>query len=193
MKQSYLFLADGFEEIEALGTVDILRRAGMSLTTVSISEKKEVTGAHGITVIADVLISEKDAITENPEWLIMPGGMPGATNLSESPQLRELINSQAARKGNIAAICASPAIVLAPLGLLNGIDATCYPGMEHLCTNAIMHRAPVVIAGNIITGAGPAATMRFALAIVAASCGDDKAREVGKGMLIPVKVPEFDI
>lgn len=180
MKRSLLFLADGFEEIEALATVDIMRRAGMDVKTVSIKNELTVTGAHGVTVIADAIISETDLT--DAEWLILPGGMPGATNLSECEPLNEALKAQAV-SGKIAAICASPAVVLAPLGILNGKEATCYPGFEAQCENAIMTGDQVVALENLITANGPAAAARFALAIVANSMGNSVAKQVSDGML----------
>ena len=113
MNTSYLLLADGFEEIEALSVVDIMRRAEMEVLTVSITDSKTVTGAHGIPVIADVTFAEVDCSAA--EWLILPGGMPGALNLAAKSELRELLKAQNIKGGKIAAICASPAVVLAPL------------------------------------------------------------------------------
>jgi len=103
MNTSYIFLAPGFEEIEALTVLDVMRRAGMDVKTVSITDERNVAGAHGVTVTADLLYSETDFIT--PEWLILPGGMPGATNLSEFAPLNTLLVNQA-KSGKIAAICA---------------------------------------------------------------------------------------
>lgn len=180
MKRSLLFLADGFEEIEALATVDIMRRAGMDVKTVSIKSELMVTGAHGVSVMADALICDTDLY--DAEWLILPGGMPGATNLSECEPLNEALKAQA-QSGKIAAICASPAVVLAPLGILNGKEATCYPGFESQCENAIMTGDQVVALENLITANGPAAAARFALAIVANSMGNSVAKEVSNGML----------
>ncbi len=116
MQKSYIFLADGFEEIEALAPLDILRRAGMPVITVSISDSLTVTGAHGARVEADALFTDNDMSAA--EWLILPGGMPGASNLAACKPLTDLLVAQAARGGKIAAICASPALVLAPLGIL---------------------------------------------------------------------------
>ena len=112
MNTSYIFLAAGFEEIEALTVLDVMRRAGMDVKTVSITSEHNVTGAHGIPVKADLLYHEVDFIT--PEWLIIPGGMPGAENLSKFGPLNTLLINQA-QSGKIAAICAAPAVVLAPL------------------------------------------------------------------------------
>lgn len=185
MKQSYIFLAPGFEEIEALATLDILRRAGLKVSTVAItpgSKSKEITGAHGVTVVADILPSEVNV--NEAEWLICPGGMPGATNLAASNDVTTMLKAQNAKGGKIAAICASPAVVLEPLGLLDGIEATCYPGMAPEVTKAKFTGKSVEAHPAIITGNGPASTMAFALAIVENSCGAAKANEVASGMLL---------
>ena len=113
MKQSYLFLADGFEEIEALTTVDVMRRAGMPVVTVSITSSAMVTGAHQVAVKADALIANVDL--GHAEWLICPGGMPGASNLAACEPLNQALKAQAQAGGKVAAICASPAVVLGPL------------------------------------------------------------------------------
>lgn len=188
MNTSYLFLANGFEEIEALTVVDVMRRAGMDLKTVSITDSHTVTGAHGITVTADVLYSETDFIT--PEWLIIPGGMPGAEHLSKFAPLNTLLKNQAF-SGKIAAICASPGLVLGPLGILDGKEATCYPGFEKFMPDAIMRDTPVVALDRLITANGPSAALRFALAIVANSMGENIAQEVGSGMLFYPKSMNF--
>lgn len=180
MNTSYIFLADGFEEIEALTVIDVLRRAGMDIKSVSITDSHTVTGAHGIPVKADVLYDKTDFIT--PEWLIIPGGMPGAENLSRFAPLNTLLMAQA-QNGKIAAICAAPAVVLGPLGVLDGKEATCYPGFEKHLPNATLRDTPVVALDRVITANGPSAAMRFALAIVANSMGENIAQEVGSGML----------
>ena len=182
MNTSFLFLADGFEEIEALSVVDILRRAEMEIVTVSITDTTSVTGAHGITVEADTTFAQVDFSAA--EWLILPGGMPGALNLAAKSELRELLKAQNAKGGNIAAICASPAVVLAPLGVLDGKLATCYPGFEQALSNATLSEKPVAIDGNVITANGPAAATGFGLAIVAKSKGEDASRNVAEGMLL---------
>lgn len=188
MKQSFIFLANGFEEIEALTVVDIMRRAGMPVKTVSITNEALVTGAHGIPVVADTLIA--DINTNDAEWLICPGGMPGSTNLAECVTLSEMLRAHATT-GKIAAICAAPAVVLAPLGILDGKEATCYPGFEKLCDKATMQDTPVVALDRVITANGPAAATKFALAIVANSMGCNAAHDVGSGMLHYVKDEEF--
>lgn len=185
---SFIFLAEGFEEIEALTVVDVMRRAGMDIKTVSITSTKEVSGAHGIKVTADLTFKEADF--SNTEWLIMPGGMPGASNLAAFEPLCDLLKIHAA-KGKVAAICAAPAVVLAPLGILDGKEATCYPGFESQCQNAVMRDVPVVTLENLITANGPSAALRFALAIVANSLGSNIAQEVGSGMLYYPKSVNF--
>lgn len=192
MKKSYIFLADGFEEIEAITTIDILRRAGMTITTVSINDTQLVTGAHGVAIAADVPYTEARGLND-AEWLIVPGGMPGASNLAAFEPLCELLKAHAADGGNVAAICAAPAVVLAPLGILKGKAATCYPGFEKGCekNGAKLKDAPVVVDGNIITANGPASATRFALAIVDASCGEEKKQEIGAGLLFYPKQTNY--
>lgn len=182
MKTSFLFLAAGFEEIEALTAVDVLRRAGMEVQTVSITSALQVRGAHGITVTADVLFD--NTLFSNPEWLLLPGGMPGATNLYEFGPLQGLLKSQAESKdGRIAAICAAPAVVLGQLGLLKGEKATCYPGFEHLIEGAQMVAEPVVTSNKFVLGNGPAYALPWALTIVMETLGQEAAAKVASGML----------
>ena len=188
MNTSYLFLAAGFEEIEAIATVDILRRAGMPVKTVSITEALQVTGAHGIMVKADVIYD--NTLFDSPAWLILPGGLPGADNLYDFAPLHGLLENQLrSEHGRIAAICASPAVVLGQLGMLKGVKATCYPGFEEKMAGAIPEESPVVADGKFVTGNGPANTIKFALEIVRQSLGDNIAREVGAGMLYYGDVP----
>ena len=182
MKTSYLFLANGFEEIEALGTVDVLRRGGLDVKTVSISDSNEVVGAHSVKVIADALICEID--TSDAEWLILPGGMPGATNLYECETLREMLLAHNAKGGKIGAICASPAVVLGQMGLLEGKEATCYPGFEELCKGAKMIDARGVVDGNIVTANGPSSTLNLAYEILKIELGKMRADKVMNDMLL---------
>ncbi|MCC8118674.1 MAG: DJ-1/PfpI family protein [Bacteroidales bacterium] len=192
MNYSYLFLADGFEEIEALSVIDIMRRAGLQVSTVSINDTPVVTGAHGIPVAADCIWTEVLNFN-NADWLICPGGMPGSTNLAQFAPLCELLKAHAADGGNIAAICAAPAVVLAPLGILQGKEATRYPGFEAQARQhgAKMHDAPVIVDGNIVTANGPASAMRFALTIVQQACGTEKSQEIGSGLLYYPKQMNF--
>lgn len=180
MAKSFVFLADGFEEIEALATIDLLRRGGMDVESVSISDSLNVTGANGITVQADRLFSDTDF--SKAEWLIAPGGMPGAANLAGFKPLTDLLIAHSVH-GKIAAICAAPAVVLYPLGLLDGLTATCYPGFEQQCPKTEMTGQRVVAHERIITANGPSSAFPFALAILANSKGEDVARQVGEGTL----------
>ncbi len=182
MERTYIFLAPGFEEIEAVAPIDILRRAGMEVITVAVTVdgSEAVEGAHGVPYVADMHIDDLPADLPS-RWLVLPGGMPGAENLYASERLRSLLLNA---PGGIAAICASPAVVLGQMGLLKQRKATCYPGFEELCTEADMTGAPVVITPELITAKGPAFAFDFALAIVAATRGNDAAEQVARGMLL---------
>ncbi len=183
MKDSYVFLAEGFEEIEALTPVDVLRRAGMPVKTVSVTTSLQVTGAHGVTVNAD-LISD-NSLFRTPAWLILPGGMPGASNLYDFAPLHGLLRSQyESETGKIAAICASPAVVLGQMGLLEGREATCYPGFEEMMSGATPSSQPVVVDEKFVLGAGPAIALKWALAIVQEELGQEKADSIASGMLL---------
>ena len=184
MKTSYVFLADGFEEIEALSVVDVMRRAGMDVKTVSITKDLKVKGANGIEVMSDAIISDID--TTDAEWLITPGGMPGATNLAACGELCDALQKQWMKQGNIAAICAAPAVVLAPLGVVRGQDATCYPSFKDDLIKGGANYADmrVGVSGNLITANGPSSALLFAFAIVAKSMGEDVASSVASGMLV---------
>ncbi|MBQ1273062.1 MAG: DJ-1/PfpI family protein [Clostridia bacterium] len=143
----YVLLADGFEEIEALAPVDFLRRCGVKVTTVSVSEPS-VFGAHGIRVIADKVLSDIDF--SDGEMIVLPGGMPGTTNLDNFPQMTEILASVYDRGGYLAAICAAPS-VLGTRGYLKGKEAICYPGFEELLSEATLSEKGVVRDGRIIT------------------------------------------
>ena len=182
MKESYVFLADGFEEIEALSVIDILRRAGMPVKTVSITSALQVKGAHGVTVTADVLYD--NTLFSDPAWLVLPGGMPGATNLYEFAPLLGLLEQQAkSAEGRIEAICAAPAVVLGQAGLLKGEKATCYPGFENLLGCEAVD-APVVVSGKFVTGNGPGNAAIWSLRIVEEALGHEAMLKVANGMLI---------
>ncbi|MDE6379911.1 MAG: DJ-1/PfpI family protein [Muribaculaceae bacterium] len=183
MKDSFVFLADGFEEIEAISVIDILRRAGMPVKTVSISASFQVKGAHGITVVSDVLYDS--TIFTDAEWLIFPGGLPGATNLYEFAPLQGLIKNHAeSESGRMAAICAAPGEVLGQLGMLRGEKFTCYPGFEGKAEGGIHEPAKVVVSGKYVTANGPSSATLWALEIVKETMGEDKASEIASGMLI---------
>ena len=179
MKPVYVFLADGFEDIEALAVVDILRRGNVDVKTVSISEKKSVESSHGVTVMADLLFSE--AQTDDAAMLILPGGMPGASNLNNHDGLCKALEKQNAEGRLIGAICAAP-MVLGGLGILKGKKATCYPGFEKFLLDADCTAECVTVCDNVITGNGPAAAFPFAYSILASLTDDDTANDVATGM-----------
>lgn len=167
MSKIYLFLADGFETVEALAPVDVIRRAGLSLTTVSIMGRREVRSAQGVTVLADALFEE--CRFEDADALILPGGGEGTENLSASEPLRaELVRMNAEHK-LIAAICAAP-MVFGRAGLLKGRKATCYPGCEADLADSYT-AAAIERDGNIITACGPGISFDFGFAIVEYFCG----------------------
>lgn len=158
----YVFLANGFEEIEALSVVDILRRAELNVTTVGVGGTK-VNGAHGITVVAD--IEDKSVTTDNMQGVVLPGGMPGTLNLEKSPIVKAAINYCRDNNKRIMAICAAPSII-GHMGLLNGKKAVCYPGFENELAGASLGNLAVEVDGNIITSKGPGTAIEFALEIV---------------------------
>lgn len=183
MNESFIFLAEGFEEIEAITAIDVLRRADIPVRTVSITSALQVTGFHGITVTADVLYD--NTLFNSAEWLILPGGMPGATNLYDCAPLQGLLRRQAeSATGKIAAICAAPAVVLGQLGLLKGRTATCYPGFENLLKGAKAVSAPVTVDDKFVLGNGPSNALPWALAIVKEAKGANVATQVANGMLL---------
>lgn len=185
MDTSFVFFADGFEEIEAVTVVDVLRRGEMNVVTVSIKADKSVKGAHGMTVVTDKTIDEIDAT--DAQWLILPGGMPGATNLAACGKLSDMLKNQWLEQRGVAAICASPAVVLAPLGIVRGQQATCYPSFEaQLEKGGAVYMAGqrAVVSNNLITSDGPSSALDFALTIVAQTQGDDVASAVASGMLV---------
>lgn len=180
MAKVYVFLANGFEDVEALIPIDVLRRGGAEVVTVSIdNETTMVETAHGVTVLADALIGECDL--SDADLLILPGGMPGASNLDASEEVRQALLRQAEKGGRIAAICAAP-MVLGGLNLLNGRRATCYPGFETKLIGADYTAELVTVDGNITTGEGPAAAFPFAYELLKQLCGSETAHEIAVGM-----------
>lgn len=180
MAKVYEFLANGFEEIEALAPVDILRRGGLDVTTVSITGTKNVQSAHGITVLADVTFEEAGDFAD-ADLLLLPGGMPGATNLNAHEGVRAALLRQYKQGKRIGAICAAP-MVLGSLGLLKGKKATCSPGFEKYLTGATYTAELYQEDGTIITGEGPCATLPYAYRILSHFVGEDKTRQLQRGM-----------
>lgn len=182
MKKSFLFLAEGFEEVEALAVVDVLRRGNVDVETVSVSEGLEVVGAHGIPVKADRLL--KDVVGGEADFLILPGGLPGAQNLADCRELTGWLQRHFDLGGNVAAICAAPALVLGNLKMDRKYKMTCYPGFESYLPNSDMREDGVVEDGNLITGKGPGFAVCFGLAILKKIVSEEAAKEVAAGMLL---------
>jgi len=177
----YVHLAEGFEEVEALTCVDVLRRADIKVQTVSITGDRVVMGTHGIPVTADVLYEDTDY--PSCEMIVLPGGLPGADHLESHEGLAKHIccfAKDADKK--LAAICAAPQ-VFGSCGILEGKKATIYPGMEAHLKGGQATGQNVTVDGNVITGMGPAIAMEFALALVEELKGKDAAAQVAKGML----------
>ena len=181
MKTAFVFFADGFEEIEAFTTVAVLRRAGINALMVSVTEDEIVRGAHDISMLCDKTIDNVDF--SEADILLLPGGMPGASNLAACELLTKQLKAFAEEGKPYGAICAAP-FVLGQLGLLNGKKATCYPGFENYLEGAIVTGQMAEQDGNVITGKGPAAAMEFALKVAALLVGSEKADEVAAGMLV---------
>ena len=176
----YLFLADGFEEIEALCVLDFLRRAGVETKTVGISGKT-ATGSHKIPVICDI---EASSLTGNEDFdmIILPGGLPGATNLDESPLVNKFIEKAVSEEKFIAAICAAP-FILGKRGILNGKRACCYPGFEDQLIGANVSYDGCVRDGKIITARAMGKSHDFALEIIEALCGREVRENLAKSVL----------
>jgi 4-methyl-5(b-hydroxyethyl)-thiazole monophosphate biosynthesis len=176
----YQFLATGFEDIEALAPLDIIRRAGLDITTVSITDDKVVYSAHGVGVVADATLSEVDLT--GADMLVLPGGLPGSTNLDECEPLRQAILKHHAEGKPLAAICAAP-MVYGHLGILKGVKATCYPGVQGELKGAEYTADIVTKDGQFITGRGPAAAMEFGYAIAEHFLGKEAVAPLREGMI----------
>jgi len=177
-----ILLAEGFEEIEVTISVDMLRRAGLNVIIASISDSIIVEGSRKIKIDSDILLKDFKGL---PETVILPGGLPGAENLANSSKVTELIKGMDENDKLIAAICASPAVVLAPMGILDNRKATCYPGFEEkFSENTTYVDEKVVVEGNIITSRGPGTAFDFALEIIKYLKNEDIANEVKEQTLV---------
>ena len=170
----YMFLAEGFEEVEALTPLDLLIRAGADIKTVGIGGKR-IRGSHGIEISADLSDDELTSLTA--EMIILPGGMPGTLNLEASQTVMDAVRIASKNNAFIAAICAAPSI-LGHAGLLSGKAAVCFPGFEDSLKGAMISECGVVRDGNIITAAGMGVALEFGLALVEALYGKEKANEL---------------
>lgn len=191
MKGTYIFLADGFEISEALTTVNMLRRGGVNVKTVSIYDDRIVTSSNRIPVVADMAFGEfRASTTFGPclptDVMIFPGGMPGSSNLAAFPKLMDIMLQHYEAGGTLAAICAAPSVVLGLLPTLEGKKMTCYDGFEETlqAKGAEYVKEGVVVDGNIITGRGPGWAVEFGLAILSLIKGQETADKVKAGLML---------
>lgn len=179
----YVLLAEGFEELEALTPVDIFRRAGKEVCTVAIGDSLCVCGSHSVKVEADRAIDGITAAdTASAELLIIPGGMPGSTNIAKSEKAKKMISDVLQHGARVGAICAAP-MVLGQMGLLCGKKAVCYPGFEKYLVGASVSELPVVTDGMITTARGAGAAMQFAFELVTLLCGIECAEKIKNGII----------
>ncbi|MDR1971384.1 MAG: DJ-1/PfpI family protein [Treponema sp.] len=186
-KKALVLLAEGFEEVEAVSPIDYLRRAGIEVKAAAVGETLMVTGARQIAIRADTTLGELKAADQSwQDWdaVIVPGGMGGAANLAASGETGALLSAMARGGKLVAAICASPALVLAPLGLLAGKRFTCYPGMEKDLGQGQWSGDPVVIDGNLITSRGAGTAGLFAIAIIGKLLGEAEGEKVARSVLL---------
>ena len=174
MSKCYLLFAEGFEECEGLVTLDILRRAGLEAYTVSIQDAHTVVGAHGVPITCDRTL---------PELVVLPGGMPGTTNLYADKRVTDAVRTMEDAGKYVAAICAAPSIILGGMGLLEGKKATCYPGMEDGMKGSTPEKKNAVTDGRIITGCGVGGALDFACELITALCGKAKADEIAESVV----------
>ena len=185
-KTAIALLAEGFEEVEAVTPIDYLRRAGVAVTVAALGKEIAVKGARGVTILADATLADLATPGKADAWdaVVVPGGLPGAANIAASPEARALIRRMAAAGKLVCAICASPVVALAPLGVLDGKKFACYPGMEKNALGGEWVEAPVAVDGNLVTASGAGASGLFSLAIVAALLGEAKADEIARAVLL---------
>ena len=178
--KAVVVLADGFEEVEAVTPVDLLRRGGVTVVLAGLSGL-QVKGARGVTFVCDTTL---DRVASDWDVLVLPGGMPGAKNLAASALVKATLDEGLARKARIAAICAAPALVLGAQGYLNGRRFTCYPGNESSVKGGVPSPGAVVVDGPFITSRGVATASEFALKILEILSGKEKADEVARAVLV---------
>lgn len=179
-KRVVIVLAEGFEEIEAVTPVDVLRRAGVEVTLAGLSGQS-VRGAHGVVYGCDTTL---EAIGFVPDAIVLPGGLPGAENLGKSQAVKDLVLEVRDAGGLCAAICAAPALTFAQYGLLDGKRATCYPSFERHFGPSVRHSEErVVVDGTVVTSRGPGTAVEFSLKLVELLCGAEAAKGVSDGML----------
>ncbi|MDR1868036.1 MAG: DJ-1/PfpI family protein [Treponema sp.] len=183
MKTAVIFLADGFEEVEACTPIDYLRRAGVSVSTCALGSERTVKGSHGIAIVADTTV---DLLAPAAQWdaVLLPGGMPGTAHLADSPSVGTFVQAMQSYGKIVAAICAAPALVLAPLNMLKGKKYTCFPGLEDKVTEAFWSADRVVVDGNLITSRAAGTAGEWAAAIIHALCGAEAAQRISANVLL---------
>ena len=179
MKTALVILAEGFEEIEAVTPIDVLRRAGAEVTVAGVGDGP-ITGSRGVTILPDAPLAE--VADRDYDVVVLPGGMPGATNLRDEPRMKEILTRTLEKDGVVGAICASPAVVLDTLGFLVGKVATCHPALAEDMKTGNRTEDRVVVDGNIVTSKGPGTALEFSLALVRHVFGPAKAHEVNAPM-----------
>ncbi len=179
----YFYLANGFEETEMIYPLDLCRRAGLEAKTVSITKDLYVTGSHEITIKADMTVFDDSYCKESADALVLPGGMPGTTNLEKSEAVQSAIRYGYDNGKYLCAICAAPS-VLGKAGLLNGKKAVCYPSFEKYLHGAISSPEKCVTDGKIITAVGAGAAAEFGLAIITELCGKETAEKIKNAILL---------
>ena len=177
MKRVYIFLADGFEETEAITPADLLRRAGIDVCLVSLNDTAAVTGSHNIRLTADAVFEQCN--WDDASMLVLPGGKLGTENLEKHEPLAQLLMDAGTKEITLAAICAAPR-VLGRLGLLHGKQACCYPGEESSLHGAQVIYEPVAIANGVITSRGMGTAFEFGLALVRHLCGSEVAEAIAR-------------
>ncbi|MDR1024421.1 MAG: DJ-1/PfpI family protein [Treponema sp.] len=190
-RKALILLADGFEEVEAVTPLDYLRRAGLEVCSAAIGEGQTLTGSHGIPVKADTTLGELicragdlTRLCQSLDAVVLPGGLPGASNLAASRDTGALLKAMSQAGKVVAAICASPALVLAPLGLLDGKRFTCYPGMEKDLSQGAWKEDRVVIDGSLITSRGAGTAGAFAAAIIGQLLGEAAEKTLTRSVLL---------
>lgn len=183
-KAAFVMLGTGFDEIEALAPVDVMRRGGMEVYTVSMTDNRLVKGATGNLVVADMAFSDMN--TEKVDWLIFPGADKSEAAVNIGKELQALVKTHVDNGGNIAAICAAPALVLGPLGIIKDTEATGYPFLkDDFEKNGGKYSEDAVVTGErLITSKGPGTTLEFALAIVRKAKGEEIEKALREGMVI---------
>ena len=188
MKGINIFLADGFEDVEALGTCDVLRRGGLEVNLVSVTDAPFVTSSHGVTIGAECCIEDLDLEAQGTtaeDVMIFPGGMPGSKGLAACQPLIQAMKEHYAAGGTVAAICAAPGLILSKLDALKGVRFTCFDGFEDYLTEkgAIFQPAPAVRDGRIITGRSAGHALSFGLEILGA-VAPDKVEDTRKALYL---------